>query len=539
MLLSGTKTHFNIYYWSLIIFAASLSLSRFALTVAQIIMVLNWLSEGNFNTKFRILKSRKGIILVISIFLIHLIGLIYSEDLSQGLHDIKIKLPLLAFPLIVGTSPALNNKQLKKLLLIFAAAVSISTFISIGYFLGFPIHSIIKSVPEKFNDIREISIFIDHIRFSLLINIAIFSLLYYLIFAGDKHKTITILIYILIIGWLIVFLFILLSMTGLIVFLISAFILFIYWIKKQKRRILRISLFSILIIVPIIIISYLVSSVIKFYDVKKTDIQSLEKTTSQGNYYWHDLDNTQVENGSYVGLYICEKELIEEWEKISEFKYFSKDKKNQEIRYTLIRFLTSRGFRKDAEGVRKLTKDDISLIEEGYANYIFKNKLSLKAKIYQIIWQLDVYNKGGNPSGHSVTQRIEYIKVASRIIKQNFWTGVGTGDLINSYRIEYEKMDSTLDMNRRLRAHNQYLTFLAAFGIFGFLWIMYALIYPVVLERKSMNYFFVIYFIIAFLSMLNEDTIETQAGASFFAFFYSLFLFGYKKEDTEQYQGHR
>jgi hypothetical protein len=33
------------------------------------------------------------------------------------------------------------------------------------------------------------------------------------------------------------------------------------------------------------------------------------------------------------------------------------------------------------------------------------------------------------------------------------------------------------------------------------------------------------FFFIAFLSMLNEDTLETHAGVTFFSYFYSLFLF--------------
>jgi len=49
--------------------------------------------------------------------------------------------------------------------------------------------------------------------------------------------------------------------------------------------------------------------------------------------------------------------------------------------------------------------------------------------------------------------------------------------------------------------------------------------------RKFSDYFFLVFFIIVMLSMIPEDTIESQAGVTFFAFFYSLFLFGKKEED--------
>ena len=44
-------------------------------------------------------------------------------------------------------------------------------------------------------------------------------------------------------------------------------------------------------------------------------------------------------------------------------------------------------------------------------------------------------------------------------------------------------------------------------------------------ENKQKDYWFMMFFFIAFLSMLNEDTLETHAGVTFFSYFYSLFLF--------------
>ena len=44
--------------------------------------------------------------------------------------------------------------------------------------------------------------------------------------------------------------------------------------------------------------------------------------------------------------------------------------------------------------------------------------------------------------------------------------------------------------------------------------------------------FFLVFLVISLSSMLTGDTIETQTGVSFFAFFYSLFLFGRKENDA-------
>jgi hypothetical protein len=41
-----------------------------------------------------------------------------------------------------------------------------------------------------------------------------------------------------------------------------------------------------------------------------------------------------------------------------------------------------------------------------------------------------------------------------------------------------------------------------------------------------------VFFMLVVLSMLWEDTLETHTGVSFFAYFYSVFIFG-----TESYEG--
>ena len=169
-------------------------------------------------------------------------------------------------------------------------------------------------------------------------------------------------------------------------------------------------------------------------------------------------------------IYICEVELRNEWNKRSTYYYDGKDKKGQNISQTLIRYLTSKGLRKDSIGVSKLTKEDIGLIEDGYSNYIFKRKLGIYPRIYQILWEIDTYKKQGNPSGHSITQRLEFQKNAIQIIKKNFWLGVGTGDVQQAFNIQYNISNSPLAQRWRLKAHNQLITFFLTFGVFGFLW---------------------------------------------------------------------
>jgi O-antigen ligase len=515
-----------IYFYGIIFLAVSLPLSIYTTSMAEIILLVNWLIEGKFSRKLKILKERKSILLITGLYLLHLVGIIYSDlsNLDYTLNDLKTKLPILILPVIIGTSEAFKWKELRTILLFFCVATLFSTLISFGIFLGI--------IEYEYYDFREISIFISHIRLALMVNLSIFILIYY-IFHSDKEKrfgrwrAVSALMVIL---WLIFFLVLLKSLTGLVI--LGILVLVLAWIYSSNigdvapRFIIR----SVILVVPLIVASFITRSIGGDYNREDVTFSELEKYTEQGNRYRHDTLRRATENGNYVWLYISEKEMKEAWNEVSEYKYGGLDRKGQEIKYTLIRYLTSMGLRKDAQGVRQLSKEDIEAIENGMANHIFKQKYSLYPRVYEVIWEIDGYLRGGDPSGHSIAQRIAYLNAAKSIFFSHPWIGVGTGDVQSSFDKFYIKNESKLDKNYRRRAHNQYVTFLITFGIAGFTLAMIFLFLPVFMERRWKDYLFIVFFFIAFLSMLNEDTMETQTGVSFIMFFYSLFLFGREKK---------
>ena len=519
-MLSKYIDHHKIYLFGLIALAVSLPLSLFTTSVAEIILISNWLLEGKFKQKWDIFRKRKSLWFIGSIYLVHLIGLIFTSNFDYALHDLKIKLPFLILPLVIGTTSEVTRKELKWILVFFIGAITVSTLASTSVLFGI--------IPYEFHDTRQISLFVDHIRFSLLINIAIFSIFYMLLGKGYKLKKPEFYLYVVVLIWLILFLGLLQALTGILVFMVTSFILFWMYLKEVRHLVLKWFLAVMVITVSFLVISYVTKAVDRFYSVEEVDPDKMDSTTSNGNPYTHILDSKQIENGYYVWIYLCEDELRKEWNKRSTFDFDGKDKLGQDLRHTLIRYLTSKGFRKDSLGMSKLSANDIDFVENGIANYIYGRKYSLYPKLYEVIWQVDVFRRGGNPSGHSITQRILYLEAALGIISDHFWTGVGTGDVKDSFHDYYEKTNSQLDKSWRLRAHNQYLTFLLTFGIIGFLWILFSMVYPAFIEKKWADYLFIMFFIIGFLSMLNEDTLETHIGNSFFSFFYALFLLGTK-----------
>jgi hypothetical protein len=507
----------EIYFWLLVILAMALPFSPFLISFSQILLLINWIAEGNFQQKIKKFQFRKSLWVFLGIYAVHLIWLIGTSDWHFSEETLRIKLPMLILPIIIATSEQIDSRKIFLLLKLFIASVVAATIFSTIIYFGLTSYQI--------KDVRDISIFISHIRLSLLVVIAILTLLHW-IKTSVLSLTKAQLVYILVIIWLICFLVLLKSLTGLIILLVTMFVLIAVFVNRIENQFLKVGLIIVLYTIPFVSAIMVVDAYNNYYNVKPLDTNKLNPFTSNGNPYIHDVDDWQIENGNKVWVYVCQKELKTEWNKRSKIKYDSLDLKKQPIYMTLIRYMTSKGLNKDSMGVTQLAAKDIINIEHGLGNVIYEKKWSLSSRLYEVIWELDHYLKNKAVDEHSVTQRFVYLKIATQLIKDNFFFGVGTGDLPKEYLNYYQTHDTGLSQEHWWHTHNQYFRLMATFGLVGFLVILFAFIYPAILERKWDSYYFVMIFTIIFLSFLNEDTLETQIGVTFATYFYALFLWG-------------
>ncbi len=516
--------HFQIYYGLMIAMAVSLPLSKALMSIFPGFLMANWIFEGQFKLKLQRLKERKSVVLLISVFFIYLLGLLWTKSMQWGIHDLKIQLPLLVLPIVIGTSSSLNYYQVRRIILFFSAAVVVASFCSVWVLLGFS--------GKTIHDPREISLFISHIRFALLINISIFSLGWYLL-NGEKINSFEKIFLASGILWLSFFLIILKSATGWVVFLVLLAFVFFRSILKVKKVAIRVLMGATLLSILFIPLGYIGYVIQQFYSIETIPINIDSQKTSLGNNYLNDFKNKQLENGHYIFLYINENEMHEYWNKRSTYKYDSTYQSgfNKNILY---RYLTSKGYRKDAEGILKLSESDIHNIENGMTNFRFENPFSFYNRIYQIVWEIDAYRKGGNPSGHSVTQRLEYYKMAFQIIGENFWFGNGTGGYYVAYQEKYDQNKFFQNQKYRQRSHNMFLSYWIDFGLIGLVFICFALFASVFMEQKTKSFLLIVFLIIVLLSFLNEDTLNNHDAISFFAFLYPLYLFSkHETRNTE------
>lgn len=519
MELTRKTFHEQVYFYTLILLAGSLPLSIYTTSMFQIVLVVNWLVEGRFFEKWEKAKANRALQAILLLFILHVIGLIWSEDLAYGMKDLKIKLPLLALPLIIATSVPLRKRQVHFILLLFTLGVFVASIASVMKLVGW--------LPGEVEGYRDLSLFMSHIRFSLMIVLALLIVIYFLFVLTNSISRAERIFYMVGFIWFPIFLVLLKSLSGIIIGFFLAFFILVRLVFEIRDQTIRFMVFVPVVMIPLFSIIYLGHSINKFYNIDELIPSELDTHTVEGNKYRNYPKLGEVENGHYIWLYICDEELEREWNKISEINYIGGQTSNgNSIRGTLLRFLTSKGYRKDAVGLKKLTPAEIEAIELGTANYIYMQRFRLYPRIYEVIWEIDRYRMGFGPNEKSVVQRFLYLEAGWKIASDNLFFGVGNGDVKVAFEEHYDSTNSPLSYEWRRRAHNQFLTFLISFGVLGLLICIFALVGPLFLARRERSFLAVGFMILFLLSMLNEDTIETACGAAFVSFFYSLFLFG-------------
>ena len=509
------------YFICLAIMAAGLTLSPFMMSVSQFLLLIVWIFMGDpFKEKLKRFSQNRIAILMVSLFLLHVIGLVYTSDFQYAFKDLKVKLPLLAFPIILSSVKPLDKKHLDLLMQVYVAAVFIATCISFRLWFR-----------HEYVDIRDISPIISHIRFCLNIVFVVGIIGYYLFtrYSPWWEK----LLEVLFIAWFLFMLFIFESISGYVALLGMVAVSLLY-VVFTKIKSLAWRVVSVLVIIGLPLAGgiygyHVVSSLLK---VPAVDFERLDQKTALGNDYVHDTIHYPVEDGKYVGLYYCQSEMREAWNQRSTFDFDGVTVHGENLEATLARYLTSKDLRKDAEGVNALTGQDIRNVEQSEANYVNWCHPGVRSRLSSTLFEYSQYRRDNNPNGGSLSQRLEYTKASFYLIKKHPIFGVGTGDIPDAYMQAYDELQLPLKQQFRHKAHNQYLSITVGFGLVGLALFLVVLLYPYLSSKRHRTYLYTIFMVILLISMIPEDTIESQAGVSWFAFFNTLLIFAFENRDS-------
>lgn len=501
----GKNFHDYFHLFGISALAVGLPTSKVILSLAMMLLLLNILLESKFKTYWHNIRTNKLFLILAAYWGLHIIGLIWSSDMNYAMNDIRIKLTLLVIPLIFTSKPITNSKHVVEILLLFVTTLVFTSLFNYASYFNW-----IGS--RTYSDFRELSLFGSHIRYGILISLAAGISLYYLWKLESRTKWLLFPVFI----WLCYYTYFSQIISGLLalIVVILFFGVFFSFSHSKKTGFISVIVLCILAIIPVFMLTQ------KQTPTTELDIHNLESHTPFGNPYTHNLDSTTVIDGKPIFAYVSEIELEKAWHTKSKLSYFGEDERGQPLRYTLMRYMTSKNLRKDGSDFKKLTKKDIRNIESGIAS-VEETSQGFRARLTGIKFQL--YNTS-DPNGHSLLQRLEYWKTAWQIIKRNYFLGVGTGDVQLAFDKQYEIQNSPLLPENRLRAHNTYLTSWISFGVFGlmlFLWMNLAFL---IKHWKAKSFIPTMFILVALCTFFIEDTLETQMGVTFFAFFYGLFI---------------
>src|ERR1700741_3449028 len=93
----------NIFFFGLILLAIGMPVSHFLMSVSQFVLGFAWLISVNYNKKLTTFANNKAALALCGLYILHVVGLIYTSDFSYALKDLRIKLPLLTLPFLISS----------------------------------------------------------------------------------------------------------------------------------------------------------------------------------------------------------------------------------------------------------------------------------------------------------------------------------------------------------------------------------------------------------------------------------------------------
>jgi hypothetical protein len=504
--------------------AIGLPTSNFLMSVSSIGIAGNWIVEADFRSKWIRLKGYKFSPLIFSLlFFVPLIWAISPLDVSFAQEQVIGSLPLLSFPIIMASTPFLSKREWSVIMFSFLLGLSIAVVSGYVVFIN-------KGIGSLDFEGRKMAVFISHIRLALLVVMGLFFLFQY--YQKTTQLFLKIVVGLVALAF-INFIRLMESGTGFVALgILLLFIGISAWKRLNDQRV-KIGALIAFSLTSIGVVSYIAHLYHHQTEVRDpNNLNHLDTHTQYGNPYTHDTEKQWLENGNYIWIYISFEELEKAWNERSALVFSGTDLKGQPLYATLLRYLTSKGLRKDYNGVYQLSTAEITAIEKGITSCVPQNK-GFTGRLEQIIFELINFNLNHNPNGHSVIQRLHYFSAGLHIFKSNSWLGVGTGNASRHYASYYNQVNSPLAPEKRLRAHNQILTFFVNYGIIGGMICLLAFLYPIVIHKEKMRLEHYVFLGLALTSFFVDDTLDTQAGVGFIAFFMSILFYGNVGADKE------
>ena len=163
----------KINQFLLIILAFLMPLTVFGANIIIVVICLLWLFSGDYKSKYNQIISNKFILVSILFFFAHVIGLLWTEDLSWGLHIVHKMWYFLLFLPVLFT--LVKKDYIKFYIFSFLLAIAVTEIAS--YLVWFEIVE-----PFKNASVLNPTPFMSHISYNPILSFAIYLVLHEIFF---------------------------------------------------------------------------------------------------------------------------------------------------------------------------------------------------------------------------------------------------------------------------------------------------------------------------------------------------------------------
>ena len=121
-------------YYSVLIFALTLPLSRALISFFVIFLPLLWIIEGDFQRKYEQIKSSKLLLAILFFLFFSILSIIWTENLIVGIKSLRLEMYLLTL-FVIATS--IKKEQIHSIITAFLLGMFVSEVIAYGVFFEF------------------------------------------------------------------------------------------------------------------------------------------------------------------------------------------------------------------------------------------------------------------------------------------------------------------------------------------------------------------------------------------------------------------
>lgn len=253
--------HFNIFFGLLLLAVGTMPFTKFLLLPILLLMFLNYVFEWNWKEKRQHIKNNAlcgYTILFTSLFLCYVAGLLYTSNYSDALSNLEGKLALFIAPLaIFSANPKhFTARKVNQLFILFIVSCSLLVLTNLSISL---VQYLKTGEITQFFYIN-LSHFMHPSYGAMYITVALTLSVYFLFFSSLKMNRLLKTGLWVSIPFYVLYIFLLQSKAGILVFGLLIFVLCLYLINYQKRRIILSFLFVGLMIFAAWLLIFKVSS---------------------------------------------------------------------------------------------------------------------------------------------------------------------------------------------------------------------------------------------------------------------------------------